>query len=261
MSNIIHSAEVTARQIGLISFSARGCLLHDQPSLENWIASYIRTRQPEVKEADIRRILLLKLAELNERARAGEEEKSDVQYFLRAVLEKYFENSDPHIELVAAMDAYRASVKVVLPDFVFEVCEKLKERGYKLAVLSNEGPALIEVLKIYRLFDYFDLVSVAEETHLYKPDVRAFSELLDEFDIEASKMIHVGDRYATDVLGAERSGVGRILYDPKNYEMLAINRLEDISQKVVSIESLRKNRALTDVKVITQFKELLDYFK
>jgi len=264
MPSLTQISKVSPQQVPYISFAARGTLLHENPSFEKSCFSYLRNRGVEVSESEVKRSLIRELAKLNEMP-PEEVQACGTDYFYRSLIRSYLpETADANIEeeLGRWESFHRGSMKLVIPQLTVDVCESLRERGYRLCINTNEDSRLIEVLKMLNLLELFDAVLLGQEVGALKPDPASFQSLLEDLGITVDQIIHVGDRYCTDVRGAQAVGMASILYDPLQYEVMALNRLEDFSaEKVVSIEDLRKNRLISGVKVISRFEELLDFFK
>ncbi len=88
--------------------------------------------------------------------------------------------------------------------------------NYKLGLLTN-GPTDIQWEKIEALgFDkLFDIIIVAGDSGIYKPDVRAFETLLAKLEVAAEHSLFVGDTYSTDILGAQNAGMYTAWIKPK----------------------------------------------
>ncbi|PIR22280.1 MAG: hypothetical protein COV44_08680 [Deltaproteobacteria bacterium CG11_big_fil_rev_8_21_14_0_20_45_16] len=261
MPSLTQIDKVSSQQVPYISFAARGTILHENPSFEKSCFSYLRNRGIEVSESEVKRSLIRDLSKLNEMP-AEEVQACGIDYFYRSLIRSYLpevENIDEELERWE--NFHRGSMKLVIPQLTVDVCESLRERGYRLCINTNEDSRLIEVLKMLNLLELFDAVLLGQEVGALKPDPASFQSLLEDLGISVEQIIHVGDRYCTDVRGAQAVGMASILYDPLQYEVMALNRLEDFSaEKVVSIEDLRKNRLISGVKVISRFEELLDFF-
>jgi putative hydrolase of the HAD superfamily len=112
-----------------------------------------------------------------------------------------------------------------VPDGLVASLERLRARGVRVAVVSNsEGrlEPLFEELGVLRVLDaVIDSAIVGVE----KPDPRIFRLALDRFAVPAARALHLGDNYATDVLGAQAAGIRVALVDP--FDHLA-GRHEDI---------------------------------
>ena len=75
-----------------------------------------------------------------------------------------------------------------------EILLYLKDRKYKLAILSSEeGPELKTLLKHLKIQHYFDYVHAKEDSKHYKPDPRVFDDILNKFKLKKSEVAYVGD--------------------------------------------------------------------
>jgi 2-haloacid dehalogenase len=87
-----------------------------------------------------------------------------------------------------------------------EVLSELKERGYKLAILSNIDENMIK--KSTDLIDIeFDCVVTAEQTHSYKPSYKHWKYMLGLFKIPKKKILHVAASYVHDIIPAHELGI------------------------------------------------------
>jgi putative hydrolase of the HAD superfamily len=92
--------------------------------------------------------------------------------------------------------------------------ERLKERGLRLAVISNSDGRIESAFHQAGLFDYFDFFIDSFLVGVEKPDPRIFHIALDRADVEACEAVYVGDLYSVDVAGAKAAGLAPVLYDP-----------------------------------------------
>lgn len=88
-------------------------------------------------------------------------------------------------------------------DFVKPMLTRLREKGYKLGLVTN-GEPYIQWAKIdfLGLKDYFDTVFVGGEHPRQKPHPEAFIEPASELGAEAWECIYVGDSPKNDIAGA-----------------------------------------------------------
>jgi putative hydrolase of the HAD superfamily len=85
--------------------------------------------------------------------------------------------------------------------------------GAKIAVISDFGSTLADILDGVGLTPYIDVLAVSAIEGVAKPD-RAFFELTcARAGIEPSDAVMVGDSYRADVLGGLGAGMGAILLD------------------------------------------------
>jgi HAD superfamily hydrolase (TIGR01549 family) len=101
-----------------------------------------------------------------------------------------------------------------VPPDVPETLQALKDRGYRLGLLSNRDRPCQEQLAALALLDYFDLTLTAGEVGAWKPDPLIFTQALQQMECQASQAVYIGDNYYADVIGAQRAGVLAVLLDP-----------------------------------------------
>ncbi|MGD2063107.1 MAG: HAD-IA family hydrolase [Nitrospirota bacterium] len=92
-----------------------------------------------------------------------------------------------------------------------ETLVALRERGYKLAVVSNFDSRLPDVLAALGIADLFDDVIFATLYGLAKPDAELFRIPLRHLDVAAETVVHVGDHMEEDVAGSRAVGLRPIL--------------------------------------------------
>ncbi len=99
-----------------------------------------------------------------------------------------------------------------------EAVRALKEKGYKVAILSNtiHGEVERKLLSKYGLSDVFDLLVFSCELGVRKPRREIFLWTSSRLGVPPWSMAHVGDNEEADILGALRSGVWAIHYCPQS---------------------------------------------
>ena len=101
---------------------------------------------------------------------------------------------------------------------VKEVLENLKKKKYKLSILSNGTPALLNKLvasnNLNNLFD--DLFSI-EEVKIYKPDYRVYEIPLKKYNVQASEITFLSAN-TWDVSGSGNYGYNSIWVNRNNSE-------------------------------------------
>lgn len=96
-------------------------------------------------------------------------------------------------------------VWALFPDVV-ETLGFLRDRGLRLAVVSNFDRRLRVVLGHLGLTGHFERVILSSEEGADKPDPRIFQRALGQMGARAAETLHVGDEPAKDG-GAEAAGV------------------------------------------------------
>ena len=75
---------------------------------------------------------------------------------------------------------------------VKEVLNKLKEKNYKLAILSNGTPYLLnELVKSNNLENIFDNIFSIEEVKTYKPDPKVYNIPLEKYQIKKNEVVYL----------------------------------------------------------------------
>ena len=94
-----------------------------------------------------------------------------------------------------------------------EVLQALRERGLRLAVVSNFDTRLPPLLDALGLAAFFDAVVCSGEAGAAKPDGAIFAHALETLGVEASEALHVGDTREADYDGARAAGIEALLVD------------------------------------------------
>ena len=110
---------------------------------------------------------------------------------------------------------------------------ELRRKGYRLIVISNISS--LENLSIYLartgLKDYFDLLVASGSVGFEKPDPRIFRLASERVGVSPEKMVHVGDDYEADYLGAEAAGLKGVLLDRKGtYRGKTVRRISKLTE-------------------------------
>ena len=122
---------------------------------------------------------------------------------------------------------------------VKEVLNNLKEKNYKLAILSNGTPALLnELVKSNNLDNIFDDIFSIEEVRIYKPDSKVYDLPIKKYQIQKDEVAFLSAN-TWDVSGGGNYGYSSIWvnrnnnifdnldYKPKN-EVKNLKQLLDI---------------------------------
>ena len=101
---------------------------------------------------------------------------------------------------------------------VSEVLKNLKEKNYKLGILSNGTPALLnELVKSNNLENIFDNIFSIEEVGIYKPDSKVYDMPIKKYKIQKDEVAFLSAN-TWDVSGGGNYG----------YNSIWVNRNDDI---------------------------------
>jgi putative hydrolase of the HAD superfamily len=95
-----------------------------------------------------------------------------------------------------------------------EALRRLREAGFRLAVVSNSDGRAEEGLEAAGLLEFFEFVVDSQLVGFEKPDPRIFRAALDRLALGPAQALYVGDIYEVDVVGARRAGLEVVLVDP-----------------------------------------------
>ena len=109
--------------------------------------------------------------------------------------------------------------KVLSPfEEVLETLKSLKEKKYKLAILSNGTPELLnELVKTNNLESFFDDIFSIEEVGVYKPDTKVYDIPIKKYGIKKNEFIFLSSN-TWDVSGGGNYG----------YKSIWVNRNKNI---------------------------------
>jgi len=128
--------------------------------------------------------------------------------------------------------------KVLSPfEEVPETLTKLKERNYKLAILSNGTPSLLtQLVKSNNIDNLFDDLFSIEEVGIYKPDTRVYDLPIKKYKIEKSQVAFLSAN-TWDVSGGGNYGYQAIwvnrdnnIFDNLDYK--PINQIKNLSELI-----------------------------
>jgi 2-haloacid dehalogenase len=123
---------------------------------------------------------------------------------------------------------------------VKEVLKKLKEKNYKLAILSNGTPALLnELVKSNNLDNLFDNIFSIEEVGIYKPDSKVYDMPIKKYQIKTNEVAFLSSN-TWDLSGGGNYG----------YNAIWVNRNNNIFDK---LDYIPKN----EIKNLKQLLEII----
>jgi 2-haloacid dehalogenase len=125
---------------------------------------------------------------------------------------------------------------------VSEVLKKLKEKNYKLCVLSNGTPALLnKLVKSNNLENIFDDIFSIEEVGIYKPDSKVYDMPIKKYKIQKEEVAFLSAN-TWDVSGGGNYGYNSIwvnrndnIFD--NLDYLPKIQITNLKQLLPKIES------------------------
>jgi putative hydrolase of the HAD superfamily len=128
----------------------------------------------------------------------------------------------------------------LVPDGFHDAMGDLRRTGVKVAVVSNSEGMLEPLFDELGILECFDTVVDSAKVGVEKPDPRIFAIACDRTGTTPSRALHLGDTFATDIVGARNAGMRCALIDPYGqYEGLLDDVERAASVVAVSGEILR----------------------
>ena len=126
--------------------------------------------------------------------------------------------------------------------------EALHARGIRLGVISNFDSRLFGLLDGLGIARFFDPTVISTRAGAAKPDTAIFSYALARHGLVPERVVHVGDSYEMDVLGAQAAGLRPVLIDrrAKSSEpgtALSVSALVHIPALLDRLEAARSGRS------------------
>jgi len=97
-----------------------------------------------------------------------------------------------------------------------EAMKKAKDLGLQVGVITNFDVRIHSILKDLRISELCDFVVTSEEAESSKPEENIFNFAQSKsylVELKPSEVLHIGDDYSKDYLGAKAAGLQAILVD------------------------------------------------
>jgi len=88
-----------------------------------------------------------------------------------------------------------------------ELLERLHEMGYPMGIISNNDGFTRDKCEAVGIADYFMFILDSTQEEMMKPDPRLFKKAVLTAGVAAETILHVGDLWGCDVMGARAAGI------------------------------------------------------
>jgi len=113
-----------------------------------------------------------------------------------------------------------------------DTLKTLRERGYELAVLSNNDSRLRSVLNDLQIDQVFHHLFISSEMGCEKPDLEIFRQVEAVTGKKSADILHLGDSYSRDFLGARNAGWSALLYGEPRLEDEQITHFPELLERL-----------------------------
>jgi len=149
-------------------------------------------------------------------------------------------NDESTAQLAARLAAKLGRDAHRLFDDVHEVVGNLRREGIPLALITNgASDEQREKLEVLGIEDWFDVIVIRGQHRIAKPDRRIFQLAAKGLRTPEANTCHVGDKLATDILGARRAGMTAVWLN-----RFGMSRQENDPEPHLEIPSLRMLRRI-----------------
>ncbi|MFA5887330.1 MAG: HAD family hydrolase [Candidatus Nanoarchaeia archaeon] len=115
-----------------------------------------------------------------------------------------------------------------------ELLEMLKEKGIKIALVSNTDCFSVDkIIDKFELKKYFDVIALSCDKGLLKSDSKMFESILEELGVSAEDALMIGDSPETDIEPARKVGIKAVLIDrmdrrPYEDKIISLKQVEKL---------------------------------
>lgn len=116
----------------------------------------------------------------------------------------------------------------LLNDHIIKMLIRLKRDGFLMNISSNtgfiEGHCLVKSSYLAELFSFFDFLVFSDEINASKPSSEFYEYVWRKTKVEKNEIIHIGDNFSADFIGAKNFGFNALLIENSNYSIELIKR-------------------------------------
>jgi putative hydrolase of the HAD superfamily len=219
--------------IQVITFDAGGTLLYPFPSVGEVYAELAAAHGLKTNSVQLQTQFHQAWKEAHEKPRIGISEASEKNWWRGVVRRTFrdveaFENFESLFE--ALWLAFGEAHRWRLHDRALETLNRLREKGFRLAILSNWDCRLRSLLEGLELMDYFDHCLISSEVGYEKPNSEIFRRAESCFQANPHQILHVGDSEYHDERGARSAGWHWVLVTHQMETPQSIHRIRNLSE-------------------------------
>ena len=199
--------------IKAITIDAAGTLIQPWPSVGAVYGEVARNHGIEVQDEAIneRFFEVFGRVQKNKQITIGEE-KDFWKQVVCEVFKPYANNEDINPVFEILWDLFAEGKHWRIANHAKSTLNTLKDRGYRIAVLSNNDSRLRSVLNDHKIDTLFEHIFISSEIGFEKPDKKIFEAVENKMDLPAESFLHLGDSYSRDFEGAKSAGWKALLF-------------------------------------------------
>lgn len=128
--------------------------------------------------------------------------------FKKLFTQKRVRATKKDIEFIATAFRCYSTKYIRLYDGVIDLLETLKAKGKNVYLLSNAQRSFtLNEMVMLDIVKYFDGIYISSDKLVCKPDTKYFDMLIDEYGLDKSQTVMIGNDYISDIQGAYNAGI------------------------------------------------------
>lgn len=217
----------------VITVDAAGTLIRPWPSVGAVYAKTARSFGLTVQdeEVDQRFYEVFGKVQKDSKITSGEE-KDFWKKVVLTVFEPYSEKRDLYPLFEELWELFARGEHWRLAEGAKDTLSDLRNRGYRLAVLSNNDSRLRSVLEDLAIDSLFEKIFISSEMGVEKPDLRIFRKVEEAFGKKPSDFLHLGDSHSRDFEGARQAGWDALLFGKPVIEERQITAFPELLERL-----------------------------
>ena len=168
--------------------------------------------------------------------------REELYYFSGPPIKETLKNEFPNYDASLMYEEFKKTSEKYYAPFVkaypneIEVLTALKEKGYRLGVVTNKGrPLTIYSLEICHILPLFDVIVSADDVVNPKPDASGVYQAMSALNIKNKQdVLYIGDN-DIDYYTAENSGIDALLVAWGPREIKCINKAKYVAKSYLEM--------------------------
>ena len=112
---------------------------------------------------------------------------------------------------------------------VINILDKWQQKKIPLGIISNFDTRIYTVLKLLKLAEYFNSITISSEVGAAKPDPKIFTTALAKHSCQPEQAWYIGDSFIEDYQGAKQIGMEAFWLQRNKKSNLSKNQLPNLN--------------------------------
>lgn len=208
--------------INTIFFDAADTLFYIKEGLGNTYASVAKKHGADPDPNQLRKAFSKAFRSAPSLAFGGvpdEERRTLEKNYWKAIVDSVyqevgmFDGFDDHFDEL--FEVFRSEAWAIFPE-TKDVLEGLKQKNYRLGIVSNFDSRVYDVMTNLDIHKYFDTFVISSEAGHAKPDPNIYHIALNKIGSDPKESLHIGDHIQNDFHGPRALGIQALLLDREN---------------------------------------------